>query len=315
MKCGTKYSPCNMDFKYSVIIPHKNIPELLKRCLDSIPLSDDIEVIVVDDNSDVINKSEFPGIGRKNTKVFFSEKVITAGGARNIGMDNATGKWLIFADADDFFLKDAFKVFAGTVQDEFIDIYYFKVSSVFSDTLEPATRNLGVNSLVDDFQKDSNILRLKHIVPWGKVFSSKFVKYNSIRFDEVPASNDVMFGVKTGLSAKQIEVVSQFVYCITMNNGSISNTLTAKNNRSRYVVMLQYNEYLRKNRYYNFQNSIRPFIFNSLQFGPKEFLYCLKLMYSYNDSFFYDFNPIRSLKSLIYIKVNDSKNNKYIVKK
>ena len=37
---------------YTVIIPHKNIPELLQRCLDSIPERDDIQVIVVDDNSD-----------------------------------------------------------------------------------------------------------------------------------------------------------------------------------------------------------------------------------------------------------------------
>lgn len=39
-------------YKYSIIIPHYNIPELLQRCLDSIPERDDVQVIVVDDNSD-----------------------------------------------------------------------------------------------------------------------------------------------------------------------------------------------------------------------------------------------------------------------
>ena len=35
----------------SIIIPHYNIPDLLMRCLKSIPISEDIQVIVVDDNS------------------------------------------------------------------------------------------------------------------------------------------------------------------------------------------------------------------------------------------------------------------------
>ena len=37
---------------YSIIIPHRNIPLLLRRCLDSIPRRMDIQIIVVDDNSD-----------------------------------------------------------------------------------------------------------------------------------------------------------------------------------------------------------------------------------------------------------------------
>ena len=36
---------------FSIIIPHKDIPDLLMRWLRSIPMSEDIQVIVVDDNS------------------------------------------------------------------------------------------------------------------------------------------------------------------------------------------------------------------------------------------------------------------------
>jgi glycosyltransferase involved in cell wall biosynthesis len=39
------------DVKFSIIIPHYDIPDLLMRCLKSIPVSEDIQVIVVDDNS------------------------------------------------------------------------------------------------------------------------------------------------------------------------------------------------------------------------------------------------------------------------
>lgn len=40
-----------MNTLFSIIIPHYNIPDLLMRCLKSIPVSEDIQVIVVDDNS------------------------------------------------------------------------------------------------------------------------------------------------------------------------------------------------------------------------------------------------------------------------
>lgn len=43
---------------FSIIIPHKDIPDLLQRCLDSIPIRDDVQVIVVDDDSDG-NKVDF----------------------------------------------------------------------------------------------------------------------------------------------------------------------------------------------------------------------------------------------------------------
>lgn len=50
------------NINYSIIIPHKNIPQLLQRCLDSIPIRDDVQVIVVDDNSDTdkVNFDNFP---------------------------------------------------------------------------------------------------------------------------------------------------------------------------------------------------------------------------------------------------------------
>src|SRR5690554_1026331 len=90
---------------YSVIIPHKNIPDLLERCLQSIPIREDIQVIVVDDNSDPdkVNFLEFPGLNRKNTEVYFTKEGKGAGYARNVGLTKAKGKWLIFSDADDYF--------------------------------------------------------------------------------------------------------------------------------------------------------------------------------------------------------------------
>lgn len=52
---------------FSIIIPHHNIPDLLERCIASIPMRDDVEVIVVDDRSSpsVVDFDNFPPGGEK----------------------------------------------------------------------------------------------------------------------------------------------------------------------------------------------------------------------------------------------------------
>ena len=59
---------------YSIIIPHKNIPNLLQRCLDSIPNREDVQIIVVDDNSDpnIVDFDKFHGLIICNVEVFFT---------------------------------------------------------------------------------------------------------------------------------------------------------------------------------------------------------------------------------------------------
>jgi cellulose synthase/poly-beta-1,6-N-acetylglucosamine synthase-like glycosyltransferase len=58
---------------YSIIIPHKNIPQLLQRCLDSIPRREDVQIIVVDDNSDAnkVDFANFPGLNDPYVEVVF----------------------------------------------------------------------------------------------------------------------------------------------------------------------------------------------------------------------------------------------------
>lgn len=127
-----------MDFTYTytIIIPHKNIPLLLQRCLDSIPLRQDIQVVIVDDNSSpaVVDFDNFPGSERKDTEIIHTSESKGAGYARNCGLAAAKGRWLLFADADDFFLPgflDVLDTFALTDYDMIV----FRAESTDSDTL------------------------------------------------------------------------------------------------------------------------------------------------------------------------------------
>lgn len=119
----------------SIIIPHYNSYKKLERLLKSIPLDNlKVEVIVVDDNSKDEEIYKNLQLEFKNV-IFLKNKSSNkgAGGARNEGLKIASGKWLLFADADDYFESGAFKkVFSNIDKKE--DIIYFKPTSVYEKT-------------------------------------------------------------------------------------------------------------------------------------------------------------------------------------
>ena len=88
-----------MSMKYSVVIPHKDSLQWLFRCVASIPVREDLEVIVVDDNSSLAEtdwtdfRKEFPHV-----RLFMTHEAKGAGYVRNVGLEHATGEWVVFAD-------------------------------------------------------------------------------------------------------------------------------------------------------------------------------------------------------------------------
>ena len=124
-------------FIYSVIIPHYHIPDLLIRCLKSVPVRSDTEILVVDDFSPDFEKTktqievEFKG---RELKFFSTGKRSGPGIARNIGIENASGKWLVFMDADDFFSDSADDIF-NEYADAEADIVFCHMKAVKSEDI------------------------------------------------------------------------------------------------------------------------------------------------------------------------------------
>ena len=219
---------------YSFVIPHHNTPDLLQRLVDSIPQREDIEIIVVDDNSDADKKA---AVKRPDVKIIYIDKEHTkgAGRARNVGMDAATGKWLLFADADDLY-KPGFLKILDEYKDAEIEILYFNMDSVDSETLESLTntkRNRAriVQKIVGDydgsFQKGEEV-RYLSFGPWRKMILSDFIKKHGLRYEEISRGNDVFFSLQTGYFVKKFLVDKRVVYTNTLRQGSIVFSRTTK---------------------------------------------------------------------------------------
>ncbi len=212
---------------YSIIIPHKDIPDLLQRCLDSIPPRDDVEVIVVDDNSDPrkVDFEHFPQWKGKHYQYFLTKEGKGAGYARNVGLDHVQGQWIVFADADDFFTEDFNGLLDETVDAE-EDIVFFDYINVLSEnttkTVEERTQYRAYMAAYLNGSRSEMDLRYFYPVPWCKLVKRELLEQNQICFSEVKCGNDIFFSVQVGCAAKIFEVSGTIGYVVTTRKDSLS---------------------------------------------------------------------------------------------
>ena len=209
---------------FSIIIPHKDIPDLLMRCLRSIPLSEDIQVIVVDDNSADADTylDKYPELSRPYLEFVRTTKGGGAGYARNVGLDRAKGKWLLFADADDFYVDDMYDIITTYAESD-ADVIYFQKQAVYSDDINRKSPRSGyIDKIMDIYLKtgDEVPVRTRYNVPWGKMIKKSLVENHHIRFEEIKYSNDILFSVHVGCLAKKIEAIDTVLYVVTSHEGS-----------------------------------------------------------------------------------------------
>lgn len=226
-----------MNPTFSIIIPHKDIPDLLMRCLKSIPVSEDIQVIVVDDNSADADTylERYPELSRPYLEFVRTTKGGGAGYARNVGLEHAKGKWIIFADADDFFVENMSDIIYSYVDSE-ADVIYFKIKSVLSEDINIATiRDAHVNKNIDQYLLDGDEwpVRAQMFGPVAKMIKRNLmVKYN-IRFDEVMYADDAYCSLQIGYYARTIQVVNRVLYVVTYRPNSQTYHFCLKPNELR----------------------------------------------------------------------------------
>lgn len=208
------------NIKYSIIIPHKNSPDLLKRCLESIPDRTDIQVVVVDDNSSSaiidwnLERANFKG----NVELVLTEEGLGAGFARNIGLTYIKGEWVLFADADDYYQPQAFDVLDKQLTEKY-DILYFNIAS---NVIGKTCRADGINRCYEKALVDDKFVRFGCWMPWNKVISYELIKEYGLLFDEIPVGNDAMFNLKASLYAKKYKIILDKLYVLTENQNSIT---------------------------------------------------------------------------------------------
>ncbi len=113
---------------FSIIVPVYNVEAYVTRCLDSIITQDfdSYEVIVVDDGSTDSSGKRCDEYKKKynNVKVIHQKNQGVAA-ARNTGLNEAIGEWILFVDSDDWIAEGTFRKIAWQIEQEEADLYSF----------------------------------------------------------------------------------------------------------------------------------------------------------------------------------------------
>lgn len=209
----------------SFIIPAHNAEKTIERAINSIRAddTDNIEVIVVENGStdntvDVVNKlvARIPSI-----RMLRSEKGVS--NARNMGIKNARGKWIVFMDADDWLLTGALKVLINDVREQNIDlILYGYESGVRLNTVSCSKGNLLQEEKCNDGLIEMLENPTRYMQVWSKIFSKRIIDEHNILFNpELRLSEDSDFTLRYAKHCKTMLFSEHAIYHYDLNVDSV----------------------------------------------------------------------------------------------
>lgn len=198
---------------FSVIIPVYNAESTLNRCITSILEQDfqDYEILLIDDGSSDSSGficDDFAALD-KRIKVFHKQNGGVSS-ARNLGLKNATGRWITFVDADDYIEQDFFpSVF---LENGSLVIVNFKTteSDDYIEYLEPG-KVVGKKQVKQFVNKYLHLDLLR--CPWAKFFERIIIEKKHLLFDDrFAVGEDTLFVMSYLLHCKNIQVESRGLY-------------------------------------------------------------------------------------------------------
>lgn len=179
--------------KISVIIPYKDAAKYIGRCINSLisQNSGAFEFLLVDDNSKDESRSIAGSYKDGRIVLLENERKPGVSGARNTGLDHATGDWITFLDADDIMNPNAFDMFSKAIKvGKDVNIYQFNHYRYYSKINKTALKYTNPSG-------EYNLASLPVLwyVVWNKLFRAEFLK--GVRFNETMLyGEDEMFNLE-----------------------------------------------------------------------------------------------------------------------
>lgn len=215
----------------SIVMPVYNAEKYLEQAIDSLLEQSirHIEIIAVDDGSTDRSLEILNRYAAADKRVcVFTQKNQYAGVARNLGMKNATGEYIIFLDSDDFFDKDLVKESYYQAKINRADIGFYGANYYDNETGKSWRGQwLLAKSFIPKKQpfnyKDcpDTIYQISIECPWTKIFRREFIVQNDLKFQDLYNANDVYFVLCAISMAERI---------VTLDKALVNYRIGLKNN-------------------------------------------------------------------------------------
>lgn len=241
--------------KFSIIVPVYNVEAYLERCVESLinQTYNNIEIILVDDGSKDNSPKLCDDFVKKDSRIKVVHK--ENGGlsdARNVGLEIATGEYVLFVDSDDWLLLDACERFNEVLTVNLVDIcigclinedcsrfsltpaaipgkiyrgeeyYTLFIDSILACAVAPAyrrnfLRECGLNFMVGKFHEDNEFTPRAYIEANSIVFSNIDFYVRYVREDSITTHKD---------KRKNLKDIIDISYSLLHYSNSLKNKCT-----------------------------------------------------------------------------------------
>lgn len=220
----------------------------------------DFEIIIVDDCSTDNSIRIIKDFCEKDSRFRLIElnKNSGAGHARNIGIKEARGEYIIFLDCDDVFSTRLLETAYNAAIKYDVDIVFFK-AGIYNDFIKKCLKDQWsclfeidhyVNKIYTPEEVQDTVFQTGMGVPWNKLYRKSLIDEYALKFQEIPKHNDTAFVLSSYAVAKNWVILGDL---LLIYRRYLENSITYNNEDSeelKSLILEEIKSFLVKNNLY-----------------------------------------------------------------
>ena len=256
----------------SIIVPVYNVENYIERCLNSLvnQTFKDIEIITINDGSTDKSLELLNKYAKEDIRV----SVIDLGDegvsyCRNLGIEKANGKYIMFVDSDDWIDSSMVEVMYKKAEENKLDLVMCSYIREFKDHSKEKIFNLPEEIIYKEDKVKNELLR-KLVGPikeelsnpemldalgtvWGKLYRADILKENKIKFvdlKEIGSAEDTLFNIFTFNYLKKVMFLNKPMYHYWRDNPkSVTSQYNPKLKEQRKVFFKYISDFIKENNF------------------------------------------------------------------
>jgi len=232
--------------KVSIIVPVYNSEKYLNKCIDSIisQTYSNIEILIIDDGSNDQSVNICHEYKKKDNRIkIIKEKHRGVSNARNVGLENASGDYILFVDSDDWIEKKLIEESISLYKESIADIVIYNLRQFDNKNQRFCKKQKGYKSGFFKIQNILGELLKKEILnaPWNKLYKKSIIDLQNIRFDvNIQIGEDLLFNINYFKAIKNIYITNSKLYNYRIHDKS----LTRVYKEEKYIQLMEVNKEL-----------------------------------------------------------------------